>query len=218
MEFFNMISNYTFARGRWSEDDFLKVRSPRWVETSHWEQLDDCIANNMPSDIRPEDMQMGRDRTGETYISMLLKRSCKGSVLISTDCAFDGRMAPLIVLSKELSPVHTDHMEVVLYDHGVNLWHHYFVDGKPSWKLIGFLDLSLERGRTYHLSAQTVFNKKGVFLIMSCDGHSAGCRIDPWPEEYYTGFTACEGRNRFYNFAVEPAPALTGVMAERFSD
>jgi len=209
----------SFARGCWDENDFLKVRSPRWMETSRWIQDDDGIRNFMPDDIRPEDMQMGRDRTGETYISMLLKRPFSGNALFRAKCAFISRMAPLLVFSKTLGPVHQDHLEVVLYDRGVNLWHHYWTDGKPSWKLLGFIDLELETSVPHELTAQFIFNSKGVFLTMSCDGHDFGCRIDgDWPETYYAGFTACEGKNKFYSFSAEEKPALNAPMKERFSD
>lgn len=208
----------SFAKDQWNPDEWLKVRSPRWMESSSWIQREDHIANELPGDLRPEDMQMGRDRTGETYVSMLLKQPVHGSAFFRTRCCFDDRMAPLLVFSKELTPVHKEHLEVVLYDKGVNLWHHFWDGEKPSWKLIGFIDLDLKQGRAYDLSAQFIFCKKGIFLIMGCDGLTFGCRLDEWPHQYYAGFTACEGRNRFYDFELQEDPPLTGVMAERFSD
>jgi len=211
--------NVQFVPGKWNQEDWLLVRSPRWKETSHWIQKEDCIANHIPEDLRPEEMQMGRDRTGETYISMLYKTPFHGKAAFHTRCAFDDRMAPLLVFSKELSDVHHDHLEVVLYDHGINLWHHYFVDGKPSWKLIGFMSMSLKQGVPYDLSAEFIFNAKGAFLVMSCEGQSFGARIDgDWPMDYYAGITACEGRNRFFDFRAQEAPKLTAAAAERFSD
>ncbi len=208
----------SFAKDAWNPDDWQLVRSPRWQEMSHWVQKEDHIANFMPDDIKPEDMQMGRDRTGETYISMLWKKPMTQSVKVTTVCVFDSRMAPLIVFSKELTPIHHEHIEVVLYDHGVNIWHHFFKDGKPSWKLIGFIDADLKIGEKHELAATLYFTKKGRFLLVECDGHSFGSRIaDDWPETYYVGFTACEGQNRFYNFKIE-SPKMTPVWQERLSD
>ena len=210
---------FKFAKDSWNPEDWQIVRSPRWLEVSHWEQFEDHIANYMPDDLRPEDMQMGRDRTGESYISMLLKQEVQGNAKISTVCAFDGRMAPLLVFSRELGPVHHEHLEVVLYDRGVNLWHHFYRDGKPSWKLVAFIDLGLEIGRKYTLSAEMLFTHKGRFLVMGCDGQTFGCRIaDDWPETYYVGFTACEGRNRFYDFRLTPGASESEAMKERTSD
>ncbi len=209
----------SFAEGEWDPEEWLLVRSPRWLERSHWVQQRDCIANHMPEDIRPEEMQMGRDRTGETYISMLFKRPFHGNAEFHTRCAFDDRMAPLLVFSPELSEVHHDHLEVVLYDRGVNLWHHYFKDGTPSWKLLGFIDLELEIGRKYDLSARFIFNRKGRMLLMGCDGKTFGCRLDTdFPEIYYAGITGCEGRNRFFDFSVLEKPEVSAALKERFSD
>ncbi len=208
-----------FKAGLWKSDEWQIVRSPRWNDVSHWVQYADHIANFMPPDLRPEDMQMGRDRTGESYISMLLKTPVAGEVKISTTCAFDERMAPLLVFARELGEVHHEHIEVVLYDKGVNLWHHFYRDSKPSWKLISFLDLDLKTGEKYQLSAQLICRNKGKFLLMGCNEHTFGCRIaDDWPETYYVGLTACEGRNRFYDFTLSGNTALSPVMAERFSD
>lgn len=214
------MSYYTqFTENGWNPEEWQIVRSPRWLDVSHWEQYSDHIANYVPADLKPEDMQMGRDRTGESYISMLLKTPVNGSSRISTVCAFDSRMAPLLVLSKELGDVHHEHLEVVLYDRGINLWHHFFHDGKPSWKLIGFIELDLKIGEKYTLSAEMRFTHKGNFLIMACNEHSFGCRIaDDWSDTYYVGFTGCEGRNRFYDFRLTPGASESEAMKERTSD
>ena len=54
---------------------------------------------------------------------------------------------------------------------------------------------------------------------MGCNGHTFGCRLaDDWPETYYVGFTACEGRNRFYDFTLVCGENRTPVMEERVSD
>lgn len=208
-----------FGKDKWQPEEWQIVRSPRWLDVSHWEQFDDHIANYVPADLRPEDMQMGRDRTGESYISMLLKEAVSGNARISTRCAFDGRMAPLLVFARELGEEHHEHLEVVLYDRGVNLWHHFYRDGKPSWKLISFMDMDLAIGAVHELSAELLFTGKGRFLLMSCNGQSFGCRIaDDWPESYYVGFTGCEGRNRFYDFTLTTGTEPDEVMHERTSD
>ena len=208
-----------FGKDKWQPEAWQIVRSPRWLDVSHWEQFDDHIANYVPADLRPEDMQMGRDRTGESYISMLLKEEIFGNSRITTRCAFDGRMAPLLVFARELGEVHHEHLEVVLYDRGVNLWHHFYCDGKPSWKLVSFMDMDLAIGDIHELSAELLFTGKGRFLLMSCNGQSFGCRIaDDWPEKYYVGFTGCEGRNRFYDFTLTTGRKPDEVMRERTSD
>ncbi len=210
---------FSFGQGKWNQEDFLIVRSPRWNDVSRWIQAEDHIANYVPDDLRPEDMQMGRDRTGESYISMLLKEPVNGSARMTAVCAFDGRMAPLIVLSRELTDVHHEHLEVVLYDKGINLWHHFYKDGVPSWKLLSFIDLDLTCGEKYTLTADMICTHKGKFLLMGCNGKTFGCRLaEDWPDTYYAGFTACEGKNRFYSFSVRPGRDNSPVMQERTSD
>ena len=208
-----------FARDQWNKNEWLTVRSPRWEEISHWIQKDDCISNYVPDDLKPEDMQMGRDRTGESYISMLLKKPVTGSAQIATTCVFHSRMAPLIVFSRELNPIHKEHLEVVLYDRGVNLWHHFFYAGKPSWKLLSFIELDLAVNEKHTLTAEMICTHKGKFLLMGCDGKTFGCRLaDDWPETYYVGFTGCEGRNSFYDFSITPGRSTSEAMQERVSD
>ena len=207
-----------FTPSGWNQDDWLLVRSPRWEAHSTWRQEADCIANNFPEDLTAEDTQMGRDRTGETYLSMLFKQQLSGSVRIETTCSFVERMAPLIVLSRELSPVHKEHLEIVLYDRGINIWHHFFNDGKPSWKLIAFQDIDLQADRQYRLIVELHCTKKGKFLYTGLNTTGFGCRLsDDWPNECYAGITACEGRNRFYNFAISDI-LPSDTMHERVSD
>ncbi len=207
-----------FSAGQWDPNEWLLVRSPRWEVHSSWQQEDRCIANTMPDDLSAEETQMGRERTGETYLSMLFKEKLSGSTRLETTCSFADRMAPLIVLSKELSPVHKEHLEIVLYDRGINLWHHFFIDGKPSWKLIGFQDLELLPNQLYRLVAEIHYTHKGKFLYMGVNTTGFGCRLsEDWPTGFYAGITACEGRNRFYNFAISDI-LPSDTMKERMSD
>ena len=208
----------TFSANKWNQDDWLLSRSPRWKAHSRWEQQADCIANVLPDDLDPAETQMGRDRTGETYLSMLYKKPCRGSVRVETTCAFLERMAPLIVFSRELVSVHREHLEVVLYDRGINLWHHFYKNDQPSWKLIGFQDIDLKAGEPHRLVAELRSTVKGKFLYMGIDTPTFGTRLaDDWPDEYFTGITACEGRNKFYGFSISETQS-TAVMRERISD
>lgn len=209
----------SFARGAWDPEQWQIVRSPRWEAISHWEQHDEYISNHFPDDLRAQDVQMGRNRTGETYISMLFREPICPNVKVSVNCLFETRMAPLIVFAKELGPVHHEHLEAVLYDKGINLWHHFYNDGKPSWKLIAYMDLDLQSGIKYELICELIRGKgKCNFLNMSCNGRTFGCRLaDDWPENCYAGFTACEGINRFYDFTISQTE-ISPVMLERKSD
>ncbi|MEG2075455.1 MAG: hypothetical protein RRY34_03040 [Victivallaceae bacterium] len=214
-----MAINYqcNFGRNKWNQAEWKVVRTPRWNDMSHFMQEEDCIANFMPDDIRPEDMQMGRDRTGETYASMLYREQISGSAQISATCSFDGRMAPLIVLAPRLFDSYEEHYEAVIYDCGVNLWRYHYENGKLSWELVAFMDMPLEIGRRHELIVRVEQRREGTFIFMDCNGQTVGCAVKDFPADYYAGITACEGKNRFYDFKVESAKQLTAALAERFT-
>lgn len=193
----------SFARGAWTSDEWLFVKSPRWETHSSWIQEEDAITNVIPEDIDPS--AIPSDRMADVYASLLYKQPFHGNVRFETECQFDQEMAPLLVFSKELTEVYREHLEVVLYNEGINLWHHYYENGRPSWKRLGFLEAKFEPGKKYTLSARFEFDSKGTTLIMECDGKKFGVMLDgDWPRDYYAGVTACEGVNHFYRFAAEP--------------
>ena len=175
-----------FIPGSWQQNDFLVTRSPRWDYSSSWVQLDDCITNSLPDDMGSEDARTSR--IGETYISMLYKQPLCGNIHVETTCSFAYRMAPLIVLSKELTPVLHEHLEIVLFDRGINLWHHFFHNGVPSWKLLAYQDLHLDANKKYRLTAQLRFSERGTFVFMGVDKPQFGCRLaDDWASNVMPG-------------------------------
>ena len=196
--------NCTFSEGNWNTDDFLTVISPRWQSVhSQWEQHREYISNRLAPDWTPAD----RSREGEAYISMLHKTAVNVDARIETSCLFEERMAPVITLAKKLTPVHEEHLEIVVFDEGINLWHHKFDNGKPSWKLIAYQELQLQAHKKHHLVTEIRFAGQGNFICMGVDDVSFGCLLpENWPQIYYAGITACEGRNRFYDFSISEIP------------
>lgn len=200
-----------FRSGNWDQNDFMVVRSPRWQNSSSWVQHPDCITNLVPNDLDPDDPES----EGRMYVSMLYKKPLHGNIHVETCCDFEDRMAPLIVFSRELGPVYREHLEVVLFDQGINLWHHFFRDGVPSWKLIAYQKLDLKKREKYLLTAELRFTERGNFIFMGVGEPQFGCRLtDDWPQECYAGITACEGLNRFYSFAAKEL-STEGVINER---
>ena len=194
----------SFAEGRWNQDDWLFVRSPRWEAHGRWIQEEEGIVNAVPDDIDPA--AIPADRMADLYASLLYKKPFRGNVCFKTVCQFDQQMAPLLVFSKEPSAVYREHLEVVLYNRGLNLWHHYYENGRPSWRRVGFLEAPFQPGKKYELSATFDFSSRGTTLIIECDGHRFGTMLDgDWPRDYYAGITACEGVNRFYSLSAEAA-------------
>lgn len=196
----------SFARNAWSSNDWIAVKSPRWSYLNDFVQLDDHILNRTPD--LPDDM-IFKEHEQDVFSSILLKKNFTIGAEISSTMSFDHRMAPLIVLAKPLGsdaagrPEFREHFEVVLYDEGLNVWHHRHANGKPSWHLAAFLRAPFKPKTKYELKISLQKRHGTKQLTVSCDGHVFGYEDDDLPETFQTGITGCEGRNRFYSFRVK---------------
>ena len=190
----------SFARNQWNQNDFQTVTSPRWGAVhSEWEQLSDSLVNKLAPDWTTAD----KSREGEAYISMLHRNPICGEAKIETTCLFKERMAPAITLSKELTPVHKEHLEIVLFDQGINLWHHHFDDNKASWNLVACWEYDFNPDEKYRLITEIRFGKRGHFICMGINEITFSCLLpENWPQTYYAGLTASEGRVHFYDFSI----------------
>ena len=198
----------SFARGKWRTGEWIKVKSPRWEHFGNWIQRDDYIENETPADATPAELR-GK-RAGETYTSMVLRRRFSGNLMVSARMAFSDRMAPLIVVAPELGrdalgrPEYREHFEIVLFDRGINVWHHLYENGKPHWRKRAYWQGRLEPGRPYRLGVKVRRTRSGVMVSLFVDGkEKMGYMEDAWPARFHLGITGCEGVNRFYDFRVE---------------
>lgn len=197
----------SFARDGWNPDSWMRVKSPRWEHFGGWVQKDDCIENETPTGAKPKDLLS--KLAGQIYSSMVLKEKFKGNVTVSVEMEFAGRMAPLIVIAPELGasakgvPEYREHFEIVLFDKGVNVWHHFFKAGKPSWKKAAYSRFTLKPNTRYTLKVKLARTSRGKMMTVFVDGHEMGYMDESLPDEFYVGITGCEGVNRFYDFAVK---------------
>lgn len=204
----------SFARGGWNADDWVLVKSPRWDYFGGWVQHDDHLMNEYPTDATAREM-LGK-RAGETYTSMVYKHRVSGKTEFAATMLFEDRMAPELVIAGELTtdakgrPEYQEHWEIVLYDEGINVWHHEIRDGKPFWRKAAFLKTPYQRGVKYAMEALIEFPRdgKGPQLTVTCDGKRFGCLLPTLPTEFFVGVTACEGVNRFYDFKLKTANVL----------
>lgn len=195
---------YNFSRGQWDQNDWFVVKSARWEHVGSWLQNDDHIRNHTP-DIRDEN---AIKKSHRSYAAMLLKQkiNIKKDCTISSEMSFDHRMAPIIVIAAEPGrspggiPEFREHWEVVLYDLGINVWHHTYKEGKPSHVRAAFLYTPFLKKVRYLLQLKVVNTRKGRMLEIECEGKKFGCFLPGFPCEFYTGIIGCEGINRFYNF------------------
>lgn len=201
-----------FAKDGWKKEDWINVKSPRWDHFGGWVQDNGCIRNECPAGADEKEIQ-GK-RAGETYSSMLYSNKVAGNVTVSATMDFLYRMAPLIVIAPEFGKdnkernEYREHYEIVLYDEGVNIWHHYYENGKPFWKQTAYSTFPLEKKRKHTLAVNIKKVKgagvvNGKMLTVTVDGkHEFGYFDDPFPDEFYVGLTGCEGVNRFYDFEI----------------
>jgi len=198
----------SFARDAWKSSEWTFVKSPRWTHKGGWEQHDDHISNAVPADASPADL-LGK-RVAETYTSMIWNRPVKGDFEISSTMLFTGSMAPLLVLAGPLGtsadhcPEYREHWEVVLWDQGINIWHHNYQQGKPFWHLAAALKHPFQPNRKYALKLHVQRTRYGAKMTVECDGATLIYTEHDLPEILHVGLTGCEGLNRFYSFGVTP--------------
>ena len=189
-----------FTPDGWRSSDWIQVRGPRWDHEGGWVQHADHISNLVPANATAE--EMNGPRAGEVYSSMIVDRPPATDLLVRTRASFDFRMAPLVVLTGPLGedgdghPEYREHIEIVIYDLGVNVWHHTWVDDGPAWYRAAWCELSLEAGVPHRLEVE----KAGSQLTVGVNERRFGCHLTGFEQDVRAGITACEGVNRFYEF------------------
>ena len=206
--------NVSFANGAWKADDFIATKSWRWDYMGKFDQLPDGIVNHCPD--LPGEM-IYKKHHGDVYAALVHKTKFEMGHTVSSTMMFDYRMAPIIVLAPELGKSEKsgeaefrDHWEVCLYDCGINVWHHYFEDGKQKW--FKAAAIVLPEGQKflanvkYDLQVTVARTRKGQKnMVVRCGGYELSYVDESLPESFLAGIIACEGRNFFYDFRIKPA-------------
>ena len=197
----------SFMPGAWSTNDWILVKSPRFNYMHGFVQREDGIENECPP-VSGEEIFKKHCR--EVYSAMVLKERAEIGQTVSSTMSFDWSMAPLIVLAEKLDrtengePTFGEHWEIVLYDEGLNVWHHSIKDGKPFWYLAAYLKVPFARNTRYDLKVRVSKTRKSVKeMVVTCGGHEFGYVDNDLPDSFYAGIIGCEGRNRFYDFKVK---------------
>ena len=205
----------SFARGKWSCDDFEYVKSWRWRHFNKFEQTEDSIVNMMAPGLSPE--QVYRSCHTSSYVAMLHRRRFSLGSTVSATMSWDYRMAPIVVLAPDVSanadgiPEMRDHWEVCLYDKGINVWYHYFENGEQKWyKAADYLapeNRPFKANERHGLTVKTELYKGHRRMVVTCGDVTFAYVDDKLPETFRAGIIGCEGRNWFYDFKVAPAGA-----------
>ena len=198
-----------FSRDKWNPADFVMVKGPRWSCVRSWRQESDHIVQEVPDDV--SDKVLHDTMLDEAYVAMCYGKKVKldQQVVCSSAMSFDDRMAPLIVIAPELgihapsgAPEFREHWEIVLYDLGINVWQHLWVNEKPAFIKFAHMNSSFDKKTRYELKITINDTVKGQMLEVECDGRSFGCYLPGLGKEFYLGIIGCEGRNRFYDFKI----------------
>jgi len=202
-----------FARGRWNEADWKVVKGPRWDYCHGFVQKDGWIENEVP-DLPPE--AIFSKRGSDCYSGMVWKDRFPLGSTVTMTTGWDWRMAPLMVIAPDLGvskdgrhPEFREHWEIVVYDEGLNVWHHFWTPEKgPHW--IKAASLLLPRDRLFkpnvkhELKVRVFKNAKGrKEMVCICGGYTLQYVDDSLPDAFYAGVLGCEGRNFFWNFSVK---------------
>ena len=200
-----------FQPGKWNEADWTLVKSSRWDVVSRFVQRENWIENVVPEGATPEEML--NVKAPETYASLLWKPELEGSFTVASRMDFDYRMAPLIVLADEIGasktgfPEFRQHWEIILWDEGINVWHHVFdEEGKQHWTLAANAqrpsDNLFKANTIYDLVVHVRRQAEGAILDIQCGDERLSLNAPQFPQKVRAGITACEGLNRFYDFRV----------------
>ena len=196
-----------FKPGKWNKDDFIQVKSARWPNINGFRQERDHIVNICPADATAKDM-LGK-RAPETYAAMIYKNPIKGNCEVKAEMSFDYRMAPSIVIAEKVGtsdkgfPEFRTHYEIVLFDEGINIWRHWFENGKQVWRKAGYMKAKFLPNVKYELEVDIKFTRRGPLLKVSVNDKEFGIIEDAMFKEYYVGIIGCEGVNRFYDFEID---------------
>ena len=189
----------SFADGKWVRDDWKMLKSARSGYLGRWIQREDRIVNFVPpeADIHS---------SWGTFTAMVLKRPFSGDVTITAQCGFEQRMAPgiLVVAAPEPNepevPAPGEHFEIILYDNGLNIWHHYFENGTQKWYNLARLRANkLFAPGVPHTLTVRIFSRNGRrFIEVTGDGRTVGAYFPQmFPDHYRIGIVASEGDNFF---------------------
>lgn len=192
-----------FERQQWNTSDWIMIKRPAFARLGDWIQNDDHIANQTPAQATNDEMQ--GTKASETYTGMVLKQIITGSATISATMSFDYKMAPSIVIagplgeSKDGKPEFRRLTEVVLFDQGVNIWVHEYINGSSKWTKLAWSTFAIEPRKKHELHIAI----SGQKLEITVEGHAIGVTDSGLPNAYSVGIAGNEGINRFYAFSVK---------------
>ncbi len=193
----------SFGRGQWNSDEWIMAKRPDVDNEAPWVQHEDYISNE--KEVVESKLVEGHTPKPSAHNSMVNKQKISGDFTATATMMFEDKQAPSIMLAQVLEQdtqgrtQYQEHVEVVMYHQGINVWRHHFKNGKSNWAKLMYVRFPLEKAKPYTLAV----TRKGTEINISIDGHICGYRDERLANELYLGVTADEGVNRIYNFEVK---------------
>ena len=199
-----------FSQGKWKEEDFWHAGFCSISHRKPFEQEDDCIKNGYaPCGFKPDLEKMksgaeeivGMDRNEYAFTVYVNKQKFKSDIILTSDFAFEEFGAPTFLYGEGVEwdggiCLAKTHIEVTLWEEGINYWHNELENNANKVNLIKHDKFELAGGR-HHI--KIIFKKTGIEVCLN--GRNSSLDYNLY-DEGYIGFIGCEGMNRFYNLEI----------------
>lgn len=180
------------------KNDWFDCYSPHAVRKGKFVQEEDCVRNEYDESIKDYDYTT----------AMHGERHGVGTKIVAV-CDFDGTGAPIITFNDDMKRTadgdntYGVHFEVVAFEKGCNVWYYLppLAGQEPlaNLTLLRFEDYPLRSGEKIRLSVEFLDRA----IVVGLNEHHFKVECEQFPKEFFLGFTACEGINRFYNVEIE---------------
>lgn len=188
----------SFTEKGWDPAAWTLCRNPTVDYLGKWVQHDTYVENETPADPAKRSALEG------SLTTMVYATKFSGDYTIAATLQIGAGAAPGIIIAQDLTtddkgrPQYGEFYECIIYEKGINLWHHFAKDGKRTYEKTSWSDFALKADTPYKFEVR----KRGKSLLMSVDGHNVGALILTLPDELYLGVEGCEGICRAYDFSV----------------
>lgn len=188
----------SFADGKWNPGEWVLCKNPTVEHLGSWVQRPDAVENATPDDPAK------KSALHETLTTMVYRQPFTGDYTISSTFVIGSGGAPGIIIAQGWAPdaqgrpQYGEFYEAIIYEKGINLWHHFERDGKRTYEKAAWSNFALPPDAPLKLEVR----KKGKSLLLTVDGRNLGVTLPALPDELYLGVMGCEGVCKVYDFAV----------------
>lgn len=190
---------YKFTNKKRFNKDFVYVTSPIAQINTEFDEEENCLLNRANPDIK-----VGAKFD---YISVVNKNKVSSNTAISAVCSFEDYGAPALVFSDDIVDVngvktYGVHYEIVGYYEGINVWYLYPTGDRENplkYEMIASWKVPIGCNEKFTISAKIV--GKDIYVYYNNKEYKVSHQSVP--NEFYVGFTACEGIDRFFSFKID---------------